>query len=174
MAQPEDNISHSGALLLGALNGSVYCIAIYLVIEVQSRLAFQRELQEASSLGIPPGLVADAHPQWAVVLPCTALLFSATSYLARRFWDYPRDSIRLWQGVGVASIATWNLILLTLFWVEKGYTGRSLGYDVASSYTNPLFGPLSLILIVITNLIFASLLKLLTKGRSIHWHAAEG
>ena len=105
---------------------------------------------------------------WASISVLLILCFAPTSYVVHRFLTrWTHSSVLLWLTIGVVAVCIWN----TLFAVSAYWSWQKFNYTVEyyeiTNPRNPQFGLFSLALVIATNLIFATTIKLLSARRTL-------
>ena len=102
---------------------------------------------------------------WASISVLLILCFTPTSYLFHRFLTRWTDSsLLLWLTIGVVSVCIWNaLFAVSAYWSWQKYNYTVEYYEITNP-RNPMFGLFSLGLVIVTNLIFATTIKVLSAG----------
>src|SRR5215471_8919728 len=137
-------------LLLGATNGALYsAVMLVLVWQVRS-YAYNGNMTEAESSGHFP-VQLTSNERWVPMVIVWIVLFVLAAFLVNDFWRRSKASVWFWEAIGLAAVATWNVLILLTFWLEKGFSGRGLSYAWVTSSSNPIFGPISLAVVLILN-----------------------
>lgn len=145
--------------ILSAINGLLYAGLLFLTVEKYNDYRFQQHISEADPLSGSPGQVMGIHPEWPTVAFLLLILFVTATYLVRRCWSNRSNEILFWQGIGIVAVALWNVIAFVIVWLEKESPGQSFSYDMVVSLANPMFGPISLALVVGLNFLYALITK---------------
>ena len=104
---------------------------------------------------------------WASTSVLLILCFSSTSYFTHRFLMRRTHSlVLLWLTIGVVAVCIWNaLFAASAYWSWHKYNYTVEYYEITNP-RNPQFGLFSLALVIVTNLIFATAIKLLSARRT--------
>jgi amino acid permease len=147
-------MNRSRILILGAIDGALYS-AVTLVLVWQVRAyAYNRNVREAESFGHFP-VQMTSNERWVPIVVIWIVMFGLAALLVNHFWRSSKSSVWFWEAIGLVAVATWNVFILSTFWLEKGFSGQGLSYAWATSSSNPIFGPISLGVVLIVNVLFA-------------------
>ena len=151
--------SYRRVLAFGAANGAAYGFVLFLLMNLYSDYLNRQSIQEAESLGRDPVLTTD-NLNIPMIVCLLTLFFAFGSGLVHFLWRrLYKNPIVFWQAAGVSSIMAWNIAMITALWLEKHLTGQTLSYERVISVSNPLFGPISLVLVILVNLVFAIIIQ---------------
>jgi len=151
------------SLVLGALNGAIYSGVQFWVVPRYYDWIVASD--QAKNLGSSPVQMTNNTNQRMVAI-WLVVLFAVTSWLAHRYLarltKYP---LLFWQIVGLGAVVGWNVIFLVLLWAEKELTGQALSYERITSSSDPLSGPISMGLVILTNLLYGTVLQLVLREK---------
>jgi len=151
--------------ILGAINGLIYGVASFQVFRVSTAYLYKQHLEVAERIDMTPVQVTYNHLNWPVIISWLVILFSVTCYLLHRYRpSYLKSTVMLWLAIGVASVGAWNLIQLALACLERWSTEQDFIIRERNSFMNPQFGPLSLIVVLVINLIYGTLIQLFSSS----------
>jgi hypothetical protein len=140
-------------LLLGAINGALYS-AVMLVLVWQVRAyAYNHNMTEGESSGHFP-VQLTSNERWVPMVVVWIVMFVLAALLVDHFWRSSKASVWFWEAIGLLAVATWNVLIFSTFWLEKGFSGRGLSYGWVTSSSNPIFGPISLGVVLTVNFVF--------------------
>ena len=166
--QTSSDLVRSSAL--GMLNGSIYSAIQFILISGYYNLLIRLDAETMERGGLSPVQMTDMVNK-RLVSVWFVVLFTISSFVWHRYSSKVRRSpILFWEAIGITAIVGWNVLVLTLLWIESRLTGQTLGYERAISFSNPLFGPFSLGLVVITNFVYGAsfgILDRLSSDRTI-------
>ena len=95
-------------------------------------------------------------------------MFTFAALLVERFWRrYRWNSVLFWETVGLIAVSGWNVLVLLALWIEKQSSGQTMSYEWVTSSSNPIFGPISLGIVLIVNLIYAFAVRLFEKTPAV-------
>jgi hypothetical protein len=145
-------------LLLGAANGALFAITMFFLIS-RARDHFQRQyIEEATRLGAPI-VQFGGNERWSSIGIVMILAFAFSAYAVSRFCKRRLGSLLFWELVGVIAVSGWNVFMLTVTWFEKELSAQTLTYDWVTSRSNLLYGPISLGVVILVNLIYGNLVR---------------
>lgn len=152
-------------LILGALNGAIYG-GVMLMLVWQLR-AYERALsiKEAALTGDSP-VQMTSNERWLPIFVIWIAIFAAFALLVNRFWRRNWSSLLFWETSGLLAVAAWNVLILLVFFFERGGFPPNLSYSWATSPSNPIFGPISLGVVLAVNLLFFPLAGFFEKPRA--------
>jgi hypothetical protein len=157
-----DRLKAWRSLLLGATNGAIYALVLYLLISL-SRAYYQSQyLKRAAESGLPVVQFA-SNERWSGISIALVLLFTLTAYLVGRVSHFRFHSLAFWALVGVIAVSAWNAFILTVAWLEKESTVQGLTYKWVTSQSNPLYGPISLGLALVVGVSYALAIRFFEK-----------
>ena len=139
-------------ILLGTVNALVFTLVLYLAEKVTHYEGWPR-----------------VSFVWLSISGLLILCFAPTSYLLHRLFSRRLNSLMvLWVAIGVVSVCVWNgLFAAAVYWEIRQYNYQVLYYEITNP-RNPDYGLFSLALVVVTNLIFGAVIKMLSQR-----HAAQ-
>lgn len=153
-------MTSSGKLLscvLGALNGAVYCLTTLPVIWWRRSLAEEQNIAEGTISGDYVHMVS--NERWVPIVVILLVSFTLASLIVASFWrQRGRGSIFFWEVVGVLAVAAWNGFALVGSWLDE-QAGDRLSYTWVTSSHNPLFGPISLAVVILVNFVYGYLVR---------------
>jgi len=150
-------------LALGALNGAIYAAVQFILVEGYYDYLIRLDAEKMEQAGLSPVQMTDMVNK-RIVSVWFILVFAIASCAWHRYSRKIRRSpILFWEAIGISAIVGWNLLVLTLFWIESRFTGQNLSYQSAVSLSNPLFGPFSLGLAILTNFLYGVSLGILNR-----------
>ena len=126
---------------------------------------YTRIVTESGSLGHLP-VQLTSNERWVPMVVTWVVMFAASALFVDYFWRWKRMSILFWETVGLVAVAAWNILILLAFWLEKWFSGQPMSYSWVTSSSNPVFGPISLGVVLIANLLYA-LALLFFKNRTV-------
>jgi len=160
------------SLALGILNGAIYSAVQFILLAGYYNYLIKLDADNMERRGLSPVQMTDMINKRLVSF-WFVLAFTIASYIGHRYWSKLRKSpILFWEVIGIAAIVGWNVVVLSLLWIESQFTGQLVGYERSISLSNPLFGPFSLGLVIITNFVYGASVGILDRfsGR----RAADG
>lgn len=144
--------------VLGALNGAVYSTVMMLMIWHLRTSAEQRNIEEGAISGDYINLVS--NERWSSIVVIWVVAFTLASLIVGTIWRKgQKSSILFWVVVGVVAVAAWNGFALFGAWLDKQYAGDTMTYGWVTSWRNPLFGPISLAVVILVNLVYGYLVR---------------
>lgn len=153
------------ALVLGAINGAIYSGVQFWVVPRYYDWIALHDAHQAKNFGSSTVQMTNNTNQRMVAI-WFVLLFAITSWLAHRYCArLTRYPLLLWPTVGIAAVVGWNVIFLVLLWIERELTGQTLSYQRITSPSDPLSGPISIGLVILTNLPYGAILQLMVRNR---------
>lgn len=151
------------SLALGTLNGAIYSAIQFILISGFYNHLIRLDAKKMEGVGLSPVQMTEMVNK-RLVLVWFLVAFTIASYLWHRYSGKVRTSpILFWEAIGITAIVVWNVTVLTLLWIECRLTGQTVGYERAISFSNPLFGPFSLGLVIVTNFVYGSSIGILDK-----------
>ena len=144
--------------LLGAANGALYTIIMFLLISLARDHFRSQYIREATRLGAPI-VQFGSNERWAGIATVMILVFAFSAYAVNRLCQGRLGSLLFWELVGVIAVAGWNVFMLTVTSFEKELSAQTLTYDWVTSRSNWLYGPVSLGMVILTNFIYGSLVR---------------
>jgi hypothetical protein len=150
-------------LLLGAANGALYAIIMFLMISLARGYFLQRSTTEATRLGFPI-VQFGSNERWSGIAIFMILAFAFSAYVVIRFCRGRLSSLLFWELVGVIAVAGWNAFMLTTTWFEKEISAQTLTYDWVTSRSNWLYGPISLGAVILINLLYGSVVRVFQRA----------
>lgn len=142
--------------MLGAVNGVAYSATMLLLIWWWRAVTEERNLIEGATSGDYVNMVS--NERWVPIVIIWLVVFTCASLLVHYFWPHPKSYILFWLAVGVIAVAAWNAFALLGTWLDK-QAGDTLSYSRVTSSRNPLFGPVSLGVVILVNLIYGYLVQ---------------
>jgi hypothetical protein len=154
----ENRLNSWNPLLLGAGNGALYALVVYLLISA-SRAYFQDQyVRQATKSGFPI-VQFGSNERWTGIVIALVTIFALSTYLVSRISHGLRTPI-LWMLVGVIAVSGWNALMLIVTWVEKEGSAQTLTYEWVTSPLNPLYGPISLGIVLIVSFIYGCAIRI--------------
>ena len=149
--------------ILGIVDGALYS-SVMLLLVWQIRVSEDaRNIREAAMFGHLP-VQLTSNERWAPIVATWILLFAVAAPIVNHFWPrHRRRSIWFWEAVGLIAVSAWNVLLLVAFWTEKQGSGQAMSYDWLTSSSNPIFGPISLGLVLIVSFVYALVIRVFEK-----------
>jgi hypothetical protein len=148
--------------LLGAIDGLVFvgmARMVQLCFDYVERTA-TRESYFDGGLYLN---VASLQEKWLGATLLIVCMFILASYFGSRYWRTgQRYHIVGWIVIGIIAVMAWNLSTLALGLWDFRASGQAFVIESITSPRNPLHGPVSLGLVVIVNLIYGSIIGLLS------------
>ena len=142
--------------LLGVGNGLTYSGIMLLLIWQWRSAAFERNVIQSLMTGDYVDFVA--NERWVPIVILWILAFILASQLVDCFWQRGRGLILFWLAVGVLAIAAWNVFALVGAWLDK-QGGDTISYSRVTAANDPLYGPLSLGLVILINFFYGYLVQ---------------
>lgn len=142
--------------ILGAFNGAVYSATMLLLIWRWRATADQRNIAESTISGDHINLVS--NERWIPIVLIWLVAFTLASLVVDYFWQRRKGYILVWEVVGVIAVAAWNVFALLGTWLDK-QAGDTMSYSRVTSSRNPLFGPVSLAVVILANFIYGYLVR---------------
>lgn len=149
------NFRNLRSCVLGLLNGTIYSITMCIMIWLMRRSSDERNALEGAISGDYVQLVS--NERWTSIIIIWLVLFTLSSLAANYFWRYPKNHILFWEVVGVFAVAAWNLLALFGAWFDWKYAHDTISYTLVTSLDNPLFGPISVGVVIVVNLFYGYL-----------------
>ena len=153
MVTTERSTSWLPTLLLGAANGALYTIIMFVLISVGREHLHSDYVRQAASLEAP-AVQFGSNERWIGIAVVMMLAFAFSACLVSRFWQRHLGSLLFWELVGVIAVAGWNVFMLTLTWFEREMSAQTLTYDWVTSRSNWLYGPISLGAVMLINFFY--------------------
>jgi hypothetical protein len=141
---PSTHIGFFQSLLLGAADALLFASVLFLAEKLVGYVGWPR-----------------VWFAWGSISVLLILCFAPTSYFAHRFFmRWTHSSVLLWLAIGVAAVCIWNaLFAASAYWSWHKYNYTVEYYEITNP-RNPQFGLFSLALVIVSNLIFATAIKL--------------
>ena len=153
------------SLALGAIDGAIYSAVQFWLLSSYYNWVARGDAAQAVHFGQSPVQMTNNVNEQMVTI-WFVLLFAISSWLAHRYYvRLIRYPILFWQAVGITAVVGWNVIFLVLLWIEKELTGQTLSYQRITSPSDPLSGPISIALVILTNLVYGVVLQLIFRNR---------
>jgi hypothetical protein len=155
------------ALALGVLNGALYSAVQFLLVFAYFDYRIQRRAEVAQEFDIQMQSInlfnARIVSLWFIVF------FTVASVLGHRYLlRLKKQAVLFWEAIGLAAIIGWNVVVLTVFWISAQLTGQTSSLELVTAPGNPLFGPISIGVVIITNFIYGTVVALMEKRRQDH------
>jgi len=151
------------ALGLGALNGAIYSAVQFILVSAYFAHRIQLREEIAQELGSPHVQSVNLFNARIVTVWFIAF-FTLSSCLGHRYLlRLRKHDVLFWEAIGVGAIIGWNVVVLLLFWISSRITGETASLNLVMSPTNPLFGALSMGIVIMTNFIYGSVIALTDK-----------
>ena len=141
--------------ILGTLNGALYSAAMLFLIWRLRLAAEERNAIEGAVFGDYVHLVS--HERWVPIVIVWLVVFTVSALMVDYFW-HGWKRVLFWEAVGVIAIAGWNVLALVGTWIDK-QGGDTISHSLVTSSNNPLFGPTSLLVVLVANLLFGFLVR---------------
>jgi hypothetical protein len=148
-------ISNFRTCMLGLINGAIYSVTMCLLIWWLRRSSDERNVLEGSMSGDYVHLVS--NERWTSIVIIWLVLFTLASLAANYFWRYGKNHILFWEVVGLLAVAAWNVFALFGAWLDWKYAHDTMSYTLVTSLHNPLFGPISLGIVIVLNFFYGYL-----------------
>lgn len=148
--------------ILGALNGAVYSAVMALLVRQVRARAYERGLAEAAVTGQQPPLFV-ANERWSSIIVIWIVIFAFTALLVNRVWARRKRSVLFWEAVGLIAIASWNVLVIVAVSIENWFA-PTIAYQWITSSSNPLFGPVSLGVVLIVNFLYTLVVGVLVRA----------
>jgi hypothetical protein len=152
-------------LLLGAGNGALYAITMFFLISL-ARDHFQRQYVEEATRSGAAVVQFGGNERWSGIGIVMMLAFAFSAYAVSRFSRRCVGSLLFWEFVGVIAVSGWNVFMLTVTWFERELSAQTLTYEWVTSRSNWLYGPISLGVVILLNLIYGSMVRVVSVGTS--------
>lgn len=150
-------------LALGVLNGALYSAVQFLVVSAYFDYRIKTSLDIAQDLGLPQ-MHATELINARIVSIWFILFFALASVLGHRYLlKLKRQPVLFWEVIGLAAVVGWNVVVLTLFWLSALQTGQTYSLQFVTSPANPLFGPISMGVVIITNFIYGAVMTIMDR-----------
>lgn len=147
--------------ILGAVNGMVYSATMLLLIWRWRAAADERNIIESTISGDYVDLVS--NERWIPIVFIWLVAFTLASLVVNYFWRHPRNYVVFWEAVGLTAVAAWNAFAVFGAWFDYHFSGDTMSYSRVTSARNPLFGPISLVVVIVVNLIYGTLVQVFCK-----------
>ena len=147
--------------LLGLINGAVYSVIMLLLIWWWRAAADSRHAIESTISGDYVLLVS--NERWIPIVLIWLFAFTSATVLVDYFWKNWNGQVLFWLAVGLIAVASWNAFGLVGTWLDK-QAGDTISYSRVTSAHNPLFGPISLAVVVVVNVIYGYLVRAFAKS----------
>lgn len=118
---------------------------------------------EATRLGMPI-VQFGSNERWTGIATVMIFVFAVSAYAVNHFCQRRLGSLLFWELVGVIAVAGWNVLILSVTWFEKELSAQTLTYEWVTSRSNWLYGPISLAAVVLINLIYGSVIRILHRS----------
>jgi hypothetical protein len=118
--------------------------------------ANQRHIAESTLSGDYVNLVS--NERWVPIVFIWLVAFTVASLVVDYFWQRRKGYILFWELVGVIAVAAWNAFALLGTWLDK-QAGDTMSYSRVTSSRNPLFGPVSLAVVILVNFTYGYLVR---------------
>lgn len=142
------------SLALGMLNGAIYSAVQFILVFGYYDYRVRSDAERMEHQGLSPVQMTDMVNK-RVVSVWFVLAFTIASYIGHRYWrKLEKSPILLWEAIGITAIVAWNVVVLSLLWIESQLTGQAPEHERVIA--NPLFGPISIGLVIITNFIYGA------------------
>jgi len=142
--------------LLGAFNGAVYSTVMLLMIWAGMAVSNRDNALKTTPYG--DFVQFGTNVRWSSVVIAWLVTFTLASLIVSGLWPKNKKrSILFWEIVGVVAVAAWNGFALLGVWFDYHFSGDTLSYKFVTSLSNPLFGPISLAVIIIVNFFYGYL-----------------
>lgn len=141
---------------LGAANGVVYSVTMLLLIGWWRASAEKRNLIDNTISGDHINLVG--NERWISIVIVWGIAFTLASLIVDYFWRHKKNSILFWEAVGVIAVTAWNVFVLLGTWLDQ-QAGDTISYSRVTSSGNPLFGPISLAVVIFVNFVYGYLVS---------------
>lgn len=146
--------------ILGAVNGAVYSATMLLLIWRWRASADESNMIENAISGDYVHLVS--NERWIPIVIIWLVAFTSASLVVDYFWQHRKGYILFWEAVGLIAVASWNAFALFGTWLDK-QAGDTMSYSRVTSSRNPLFGPVSLAVVILVNFIYGYLVQALCR-----------
>ena len=149
-------------LFLGAANGALYTLIMFILISVGRKYFQDQYVAEATKLGAPV-MQFGSNERWSGIAVVMILAFAFAAYFVRRVWQRRLNSLLFWELVGVIAVTGWNVFMLTITWFEKELSAQTLTYNWVTSRSNWLYGPISLGAVILINFLYGNVIRALER-----------
>lgn len=144
--------------ILGALNGAFYSATMLLIIWRLRAAADEQNIAEGEISGDYIHLVS--NERWSSIVIIWVVAFTLVTLIVGSIWRKgQKSSILFWGVVGVVAVAAWNAFAIFGAWLDKQYAGDTMTYSWVTSWRNPMFGPISLAVVILVNLVYGYLVR---------------
>lgn len=151
------------SFLLGAANGLIYALVMYFLITM-SRAYFQgRYLRQVTSAEFPVVQFA-SNERWTGIVIALVVLFALSTYIVSRVSHLGLRFPFFWVVVGLIAVSGWNVFMLIVTSLEKEASVQTLTYNWVTSPSNPLYGPISLGMVLTVNLFYGCAIRYFAKN----------
>lgn len=154
-------ITPTGKLLtsmLGAFNGAVYSAVMLPMIWAGMALANPDNALATTPHGDFLQLITNVR--WSSVVIAWLVAFTLASLFVGSIWrTNHKRSILFWEIVGVVAVAAWNGFAVIGSLLDRHYAGDTMTYAWVTSLSNPLFGPISLAMVIVVNFVYGYLVQ---------------
>lgn len=152
-------------LLLGALNGAVYSAVLLLMIWAWKVVENRNQAYATTIYG--ESVQFGSNVSWSGIVIAWLVAFTLASILVNSLWRANRKrSLLYWEIVGVGAMIAWNGFALIGSLLGKHYEGDTQSYAWVTSLGNPMFGPISFAMVLLVNLLYGSLIRMVASTTS--------
>jgi amino acid permease len=141
-------------LILGGFDGVLYSAIMLLLVWQIRTYEYAQTVRESQSFGHLP-VQLTSNERWVPMILTWIVTFALAALLVDHFWRSNKASVWFWEAIGLVAVAAWNVFILSGFWLEKGFSSQGISYAWVMSSSNPVFGPISLGVVLIVNFLYA-------------------
>ena len=157
--------------ILGAFNGAFYSVTMLLLIWRLRAAADERNIREGQISGDYIHLAS--YEKWESIVIIWLVAFTLASLIIGSLWrKKQKNFILYWEVVGVVAVAAWNAFSLIGSLLDN-YRGESITYGWVTSWHNPLYGPITFVVVILVNLAYGYLIRLIFRKLE-QWYDVDG
>jgi len=152
-------------VILGALNGLLIGFIVNLATsQYESYMRGLLDEEFYRKWGVDaPTMVAPPHDLVRTTL-AFAVIFAFSSFIVYRIApSFRKKPTSLWLIIGLLSITTWNVVVLSIFSLDKFFSGSPGFLERLTSFETFLYGPTSFLVVISFNLLYGLAVKLISK-----------
>ena len=151
--------------MLGTLDGLIY-------VGLARLVRFYLDHVERTGIGDESTVngyyisISNHQENWFGVTFLIVAIFGAAAYPVHRFWSSSgKHPVVTWVFVGIAAMTAWNLYALGVSVWDKASSGQFVISEGITTLRNPLYGGLSLGLVLLVNAIYGTIVGLFVDKR---------
>lgn len=134
--------------LLGGLDGVLYSALMLVLVWQMRAYEYSRNAED-----LPVQLTS--NERWVPMVVIWIVMFGLAALLVDYFWRRHHQAVLFWEAIGLVAVAGWNVFILLAFSLEQGFSSTTMSYAWVTSPSNPFFGPTSLGVVLLVNLLYA-------------------